>query len=87
MLPIYAWVPAGPMARFAQKLPESKVFSFGVCTCGDQAGKAMKEFDIIYHIDSAYSIAMPSNYIVGADWNLNLKWQKRQKKPQTKYKE
>lgn len=34
VFPIYAWAPAGPMARFAQKLPESKAFSFGVCTCG-----------------------------------------------------
>ena len=67
VFPIYAWAPAGPMVRFAQTLPESKAFSFGVCTCGDQAGKAMKEFGKIYHIDSAYSIAMPSNYIVGAD--------------------
>ena len=67
VFPIYAWAPAGPMVRFAQKLPESKAFSFAVCTCGDQAGKAMKEFDKVYHTDSAYSIAMPSNYIVGTD--------------------
>lgn len=42
----------------------------------------MKEFDKIYHIDSAYSIAMPSNYIVGADLEPESEMAKKQKKPQ-----
>lgn len=55
------------MEAFAMKLPKIGVFSFGVCTCGEEAGMAMKQFSKCYPLDSSYSLVMPNNYIVGTD--------------------
>lgn len=42
------------------------MFTFGVCTCGSEAGDAMEKLSAIFHLDSTYSVAMPSNYIMGS---------------------
>ena len=56
------------MEAFAMKLPKTGVFAFGVCTCGEEAGMAMKQFSKRYPLDSSsYSLVMPNNYIVGTD--------------------
>lgn len=55
------------MEAFAMKLPKIGAFSFGVCTCGEEAGMAMKQFSKHYPLDSSYSLVMPNNYIVGTD--------------------
>lgn len=67
VFPIYAWGVPEPMLTFAQKLKSEKVFTFGICTCGANAGKALKILSKIYHLDSCYSIIMPNNYIIGSD--------------------
>ena len=67
VLPVYAWGAAEPMEAFAMKLPKTGAFSFGVCTCGEEAGMAMKQFSKRYPLDSSYSLVMPNNYIVGTD--------------------
>lgn len=67
VFPIYAWGVPEPMVDFVKKLPPTKAFSFGICTCGADAGLAMKKLSDVYPLDSSYSIVMPSNYIVGAD--------------------
>lgn len=36
------------MAEFAKKLPQPQAFTFGVCTCGADAGLAMKQFSKVY---------------------------------------
>lgn len=67
VFPIYAWGIPEPMTIFAKKLKKIEAFTFGICTCGSEAGVALKKFSKIYHLDSSYSIVMPSNYIIGED--------------------
>ncbi|MEA5010240.1 MAG: EFR1 family ferrodoxin [Angelakisella sp.] len=67
VFPIYAWGVAEPMLSFVKKLPKTSVFTYGVCTCGEDAGLSMKKLSKIYRLDSCYSVVMPNNYIVGSD--------------------
>lgn len=67
VFPIYAWGVPELMADFAKKLPGTKAFTFGVCTCGEDAGHAMKRFSRLYPLSSSYSLVMPNNYIIGSD--------------------
>ena len=55
------------MIIFLKKLKKVRAYTFGICTCGANAGIALKKFSKIYHLDSSYSIIMPSNYIIGED--------------------
>ena len=67
VFPIYAWGPAAPMLKFAGTLrPAAGAFTFVVCTCGEEAGKAMKGLERAFPLDSAYSLVMPNNYMVGS---------------------
>lgn len=67
VFPIYAWGIPEPMILFAKKIIKSNVFTFGICTCGADAGIALKKLSKIYQLDSCYSVIMPSNYIIGED--------------------
>lgn len=67
VFPIYAWGVPELMADFAKKLPKTQAFTFGVCTCGEDAGHAMKRFSRLYPLSSSYSLVMPNNYIIGSD--------------------
>ena len=67
VFPVYAWGAPQIMADFAKKLPESQAFTFGVCTCGGDAGLTMKQFSKLYLLSSSYSLLMPNNYIIGSD--------------------
>ena len=67
VFPIYAWGIPEPMIIFAKKLKRTKAFTFGICTCGADAGNALKKLSKVYHLDSSYSVIMPSNYIIGED--------------------
>lgn len=67
VFPVYAWGIPEPMAVFIKKLKKVSAFTFGICTCGEDAGRTMKKFSKLYHLDSAYSISMPNNYIIGGD--------------------
>lgn len=67
VFPVYAWGAAQPMAKFAASLPKTATFTFGICTCGADAGLTMKKLTNIYHLESCYSVVMPSNYIIGED--------------------
>lgn len=67
VFPVYAWGAAQPMADFAAKLPHTSAFTFGICTCGADAGLTMKKISSLFRLDSCYSVAMPSNYIIGED--------------------
>lgn len=67
VFPIYAWGAPEIMTAFAKKLPHASAFTFGVCTCGGDAGLAMKVFSRTYPLDSSYSLTMPNNYINGMD--------------------
>ena len=67
VFPVYAWGAPEPVVTFAKKLKATNGFTFGVCTCGSEAGLAMKHFSAIYPLDSSYSLVMPNNYIIGSD--------------------
>lgn len=65
--PVYAWGAPEIIVEFAKKLPRTQSFTFGVCTCGGDAGLAMKQFSKVYPLSSSYSLVMPNNYIIGSD--------------------
>lgn len=67
VFPVYAWGAPEIMAEFAKKLPKIQGYTFGVCTCGGDAGHAMKRFSKLYPLSSSYSLVMPNNYIIGSD--------------------
>lgn len=67
VFPIYAWGIPEPMLSFAKKLRKTDAFTFGVCTCGADAGIAMKLLSKIYPLDSSYSVVMPNNYVIGSE--------------------
>ncbi len=67
VFPIYAWGAPEVMTGFAKSLERTGAFAFGVCTCGSDAGLAMKRFSRCYPLDSSYSLVMPNNYIIGSD--------------------
>ena len=67
VFPIYAWGAPEPVLSFVKKLPKTQVFTFAVCTCGEEAGYAMKKLSDLYPFRSSYSLVMPNNYIIGAD--------------------
>ncbi len=67
VFPIYAWGVPEPMNLFIKKLKKTNLFTFAVCTCGANAGLALKKLSSIYHLDSSYSVIMPNNYIIGSE--------------------
>ena len=67
IFPIYAWGVPEIMMNFVKKLNKTNAFTFSICTCGAEAGNALKQLSKIYKIDSCYSLVMPSNYIIGED--------------------
>ena len=67
VFPVYAWGPPQMVMEFAQNLPRTGAFTFGVGTCGSEAGLALKKLAAACPLDSSYSLVMPNNYIVGAD--------------------
>ena len=71
VFPIYAWGAPEPVLDFLKNLVGKPTFTFGVCTCGADAGDAMKKLCGLFPLNSSYSVAMPSNYIMGADLESN----------------
>ena len=71
VFPIYAWGIPEPVLEFVKRLHGLPAFTFGACTCGDEAGNAMQKLSRIIALNSSYSISMPSNYIIGSDVESN----------------
>ncbi len=67
VFPIYAWGVPEPMMNFVKTLKQTDAFSFAVCTCGEEAGLAMKKLGKCYPLRSCYSLVMPNNYVIGSD--------------------
>ncbi len=67
VFPVYAWGVPEIMADFVKNLSRKPVFTFGVWTCGGDAGHTMKQFSKLYPLSSSYSLRMPNNYIIGSD--------------------
>lgn len=67
VFPIYAWGIPKPVRLFLNSVTGHAGFSFAICTCGEDAGHAMKDLKSLYPFNSTYSIVMPNNYIIGFD--------------------
>ncbi len=67
VFPVYAWGLPEPVLSFVKKLTVPQCYTFAVCTCGEEAGLTMRTLNRIFPIDSAYSLIMPNNYILGSD--------------------
>ena len=68
VFPVYAWGAPLIVEAFCKRLtlaPET--FAYAVCTCGDEAGRSMRRLKKFFAFQSAWSFAMPNNYIVGFD--------------------
>ena len=64
VFPIYAWGVPEIVERFCKILRlGDDVYAYAVCTCGDDAGNAMKRFRRSFPYTSAWSVAMPNNYL------------------------
>lgn len=67
VFPVYAWSPPEIVMDFAEKLRTAAEFTFAVATCGSEAGKSLDVLNSVFRLDSAYSIVMPNNYIIGSE--------------------
>lgn len=64
VFPVYAWGAPKIVERFCKEINVGGgAYAYAVCTCGDEAGSAMKRLKKIFPWQSAFSIAMPNNYI------------------------
>ena len=52
VFPVYAWGLPEVVADFAAKLPQTGAFTFGVGTCGSEAGLALKHLSQLFPLDS-----------------------------------
>lgn len=73
--PIYAWAPPKMVLEFIEKLEFKNYkdnYIFSVATCGANIGNTVKIIEKILEnkkmeLNSAFSVAMPSNYIIMGD--------------------
>lgn len=68
VFPIYAWGAPLIVERFCKSLTMMEgVYAYAVCTCGDEAGLALKRLKKMFAFRAAWSVAMPNNYVIGFD--------------------
>lgn len=67
VFPVYAWAAPEPVVEFVKLLSGTPAFTYGVCTCGGEAGFAMQKLSQIFHLDSVYSVEMPNNWVMGSE--------------------
>lgn len=72
VFPTYAWGVPKVMLEFITKLKKSKkidgiAFTYAIATCGQDVGNALKHLNKIVHLNSAYSICMPNNFVIGSE--------------------
>lgn len=73
MFPIYCWGIPPVVSEFLEKIipivPRER-YVWGVCTCGDEAGTAMRRFGDLWknlrgrESDAIYSLQMPNTYVM-----------------------
>lgn len=65
VFPIHSWYAPHVFVRFLRSLalPGTVTYRYAVCTCGDDAGKAMNRLSRYIPLDSAWSVIMPNTYI------------------------
>ena len=65
VFPVHAWsVPKNVIEFVSLIKADRNAFVFAVCTCGEEAGKALQVLSGKIRLDSGYSIVMPNNYVL-----------------------
>ena len=65
VFPIYAWNLPQMVSDFLKNITvESGAYCYAVCTCGAEAGYAMRILRTRMHMDGVWSLIMPDNYVV-----------------------
>ena len=65
VFPIYAWNMPRMVAEFIKNIfIEKGAYVYAVCTCGSEAGYAMRILSMRLPTDNVWSLIMPDNYIV-----------------------
>lgn len=65
VFPIYAWNMPRMVADFVKNIfIEKGAYTYAVCTCGSEAGWAMRTLEMRIPMDNVWSLVMPDNYIV-----------------------
>jgi ferredoxin len=68
VFPVYAWGAPLIVERFCRRINLTPgAYAYAVCTCGDEAGYAVRRLQKLFAYQSAWSVAMPNNYIIGFD--------------------
>lgn len=74
VFPVYAWAPPKIVLDFVKRLKvsETKPYTFSLCTCGAEEGKATRMlqktlFQRGLLLQSAFSVVMPNNYMIGVE--------------------
>ena len=68
VFPVYAWGAPLLVERFCKSVKiQPEVYTFAVCTCGGEPGKSMQRLKRFFPWQGAWSLTMPSNYIIGYD--------------------
>lgn len=68
VFPVYAWGAPLNVERFCKGITLAPgAYAYAVCSCGDEAGRAMRRLKKMIPIQAAWSVAMPNNYIAGFD--------------------
>lgn len=64
VFPVHSWRVPRPVLHFLSHLPvPDGTYRYAVCTCGDDAGKAMDFLSRTFAIDAAWSVFMPNTYV------------------------
>ena len=65
VFPIYAWNMPRMVQDFINNIfIEKGAYTFAVCTCGSEAGYAMRVLHARMPMDNVWSLVMPDNYVV-----------------------
>lgn len=64
VFPIHSWRAPRVLTDFLSRCPlPEECYHYAVCTCGDDAGKAMDLFFHYFSLDAAWSVVMPNTYV------------------------
>lgn len=64
VFPVHGWYVPQPVLHCLPFLQNyERCYRYAVCTCGDDAGKAMSRLSRHFPLDAAWSVAMPNTYI------------------------
>lgn len=64
VFPVHSWYAPRVVVDFLSQLQLLHcLYRYAVCTCGDDMGKGMKRLSKHFHLDAAWSVAMPNTYV------------------------